>query len=339
MKAIVLKDKVKPGEGMAKLYFEEVETPKPEAGEILIKLKAAALNRRDVFIRQGLYPGIQVPSIPGADGAGIIEELGGGVEGFEIGDEVIIYPSLDWGDNPNYPGKNHHILGVPTDGTYAQYVKVPAENVFHKPQHLTWEEAAALPLAGLTAYRAVVTKGQVKEGDTVIIPGIGGGAALFALQIAVAKGANVYVTSSSDEKIAKAVELGAKGGVNYRNENWVKELKGMSGGADLSIDSIGGQTFNDLVNLAKPGGRIVTFGATTGPVNNLLMPRIFFKNLIILGSTMGTAEEFSDMVALYNEHKIRPVVDTVFPLEQAEEAHARMEKGSQFGKIVLSIPQ
>ncbi|WP_077213136.1 zinc-binding dehydrogenase [Bacillus dakarensis] len=339
MKAIILKDKMKPGKEMAPLYYEEIDIPKPGQGEILIKLKNAALNRRDVFIRYGQYPNIQVPAIPGADGAGVIAELGEGVKGFEVGNEVVINPGMGWGDNPDYPLPTFSVLGVPIDGTYAQYIKIPAENVFHKPKHLSWEEAAALPLAGITAYRSVVTKGQVKADDTVIIPGIGGGVATFALQIAAAKGAKVYVTSSSDEKIEKAIALGAAGGVNYRNENWVKELKALSGGADLTIDSIGGDTFNDLIYLSNSGSRLVSFGATLGPVNNILMPRIFFKQMHIMGSTMGTPEEFADMLKLYEDHQIKPTVDKVYHLEQTDEAHRQMDGGSQFGKIVLSIPE
>ncbi|MFC4024017.1 zinc-binding dehydrogenase [Oceanobacillus longus] len=337
MKAIVLKDKVKPGGEMAPLYYEEVETPKPGNGEVLIRLRNAALNRRDVFIRYGTYPGIQVPSIPGADGAGVIEELGEGVEGLEVGNEVVINSSMNWGDNPDYPSREHSVLGVPIDGTYAQFIKVPAKNVFAKPKHLTFEEAAAIPLGGLTAYRAVVTKGQVKEGDTVVIPGIGGGVATIVLQIAVARGANVYVTSSSDQKIEKAIELGAKGGVNYRSNNWVKELKELSGGADVSIDSIGGDTFNDLISLAKPASKIVSFGSTLGPVDNVLMPRIFFKQMHILGSTMGTPDEFKSMLALYEEKQIKPVIEKVYSLEEIEEAHHQMDKGDSFGKIVIAI--
>ncbi|RLL46818.1 alcohol dehydrogenase [Oceanobacillus piezotolerans] len=338
MKAVVLKDRVKPGEEMAPLYLEEVVTPRPNKGEVLIRLRNAALNRRDVFIRYGLYPGIKVPSIPGADGAGIIEELGEGVEGLKLGSEVVINSALYWGNNPDYPSKEHRVLGVPDDGTYAQYVKVPAENVFLKPKHLTFEEAAAIPLGGLTAYRSVVTKGQVKKGDTVIIPGIGGGVATFALQIAVAQGARVFVTSSSDKKIEQAVALGAVGGVNYGSETWVKEMKELSGGADVSIDSIGGDTFNDLVSLAKPASKIVSFGATLGPVKNVVMPRIFFKQMQILGSTMGTPNEFASMLSLYEEQQLKPVIDKVYPLEEIEEAHKQMDKGNSFGKIVISIP-
>jgi|SRR5690625_2576978 len=339
MKAVVLKDKVKMGDQIAPVYYEDVNVPKPGKGEVLIRLRNAAINRRDVFVRYGAYPGIQVPSILGSDGAGTIEELGEGVEGLATGDEVVINPSLNWGDNPHFQGPNYTTLGVPTDGTYAQYIKIAAENVFPKPKHLTWEEAAAIPLAGLTAYRAVVTKAEAKEGETVIIPGIGGGVANFALQIAVAKGAKVFVTSSSDQKIENAISLGASGGVNYRNDNWVNELKNLTGGADISIDSIGGDTFNDLITLAKPGSKIVSFGATLGPVNNVVMPRIFFKQMHIMGSMMGTPEEFGKMLELYEDQQLKPVIDKVYPLEEVEKAHEQMDKGNVSGKIVLSIPE
>ncbi|MDQ0184639.1 zinc-binding dehydrogenase [Cytobacillus kochii] len=338
MKAVVLKDKMKKGNMIAPLYYEEVETPQPNKGEVLVRLHYAAVNRRDVFIRYGAYPGIAVPSVLGSDGAGVIAALGEGVSGIAVGSEVVINPGLDWGDNIDYPQAKHTVLGVPSNGTYAQYVTVPAENVLQKPSHLTLEEAAAIPLGALTAYRAVVTKGEVKPSDTVIIPGIGGGVATFALQIAVAIGATVFVTSSSDEKIAYAKELGATDGVNYRNEDWVKELKALSGGADLSIDSIGGSTFNDLIYLAKPGSKIVSFGATLGPVEQVVMPRIFFKQLHILGTTMGSASEFKSVIDFYGAHKLKPVIDGVYDLQDIESVHEKMDKGKVFGKMVLKIP-
>lgn len=338
MKAVILKDKVKMGDPIAPIYYEDVEIPQPGAGEVLIRLRNAAINRRDIFVRYGAYPGIDVPAIIGSDGAGTIEAVGEGITGFEIGDEVVINPAMDWGDDTAHQGPNYSSLGVPIDGTHAEYIKITAKNVFPKPKHLTWEEAAALPLAGLTTYRAVVTKGKVKEGDTVIIPGIGGGAANFALQIAVAKGAKVYVTSSSDEKIANAISRGAAGGVNYRNDQWAKELKALSGGADVSIDTIGGKTFTDLVYLAKPASKIVSFGATTGPIPNLVMPRIFFKQMQVLGTMMGSPMEFAEMLNFYEEHELRPVIDRVYALEEIEAAHEQMEHGEVLGKIVLSIP-
>ncbi len=320
------------------MRYEEVSDPTPGPGEVLIRLRTAALNRRDYFITHNQYPGVTLPTILGSDGAGEIAALGDGVDGLQIGQEVIINPSLDWGDNPRVSGPDFTILGSPKDGTYAEKIVVPAENVFPKPKHLSWEEAAAIPLAGLTAYRALVTRGRLREGEVVVVPGIGGGVATFLLLIASALGARVFVTSSSDEKLRRAIELGAAGGVNSSDENWAKELqKAIGGGADLCVDSIGGEVFPQLVRLTKPGGRIVTFGATRGPVPQLVMPFIFLKQLDILGSTMGNNEEFRQMVNLFEKHRIRPVLDRSYPLEQAAEALNRMKEGHQFGKIILKI--
>jgi zinc-binding alcohol dehydrogenase/oxidoreductase len=334
MKAMVLRE----FGGPEKLRYEEVSDPTPGPGEVLIRLRTAALNRRDYFITHNQYPGVTLPTILGSDGAGEIAALGDGVDGLQIGQEVIINPSLDWGDNPRVSGPDFTILGSPKDGTYAEKIVVPAENVFPKPKHLSWEEAAAIPLAGLTAYRALVTRGRLREGEVVVVPGIGGGVATFLLLIASALGARVFVTSSSDEKLRRAIELGAAGGVNSSDENWAKELqKAIGGGADLCVDSIGGEVFPQLVRLTKPGGRIVTFGATRGPVPQLVMPFIFLKQLDILGSTMGNNEEFRQMVNLFEKHRIRPVLDRSYPLEQAAEALNRMKEGHQFGKIILKI--
>jgi len=337
MKALILKDKVQPGGERAKLYYEDVPKPVPDTDGVLIKLQAAAINRRDIFIRYGMYPGIEVPAIPGADGAGIIVAVGKAVTQLTIGDEVIIDPSLNWGDNLNHPSKAYKVLGVPDDGTYAQYVKVPAQNVYHKPSYLSWAEAAALPLGGITAYRAVVYKGSIGKGDTVIIPGIGGGVATIVLQIAVALGAKVFVTSSQQEKIDKAKELGATGGILYTSTDWVESMKELTGGADVVIDSIGGNIFPHLVNLCKQGGKIVSYGATLGPTPNLNMAKVFLKQLTIAGSMMGSPTQFEEMLRFFEKHKIRPIIDKSFPLEQIDQAHSYMEKGKQFGKIVLSI--
>lgn len=334
MKAIVLRE----FGGPEKLRYEEVPDPSPGPGEVLIRLKAAALNRRDYFITHNQYPGIKLPVILGSDGAGEVAAPGEGVDRFRVGQEVVINPSLNWGDNPRVSGPDFNILGSPKDGTFAEMVVVPAENVLPKPAHLTWEEAAAIPLGGLTAYRALVTRGRLQKGEVVVIPGIGGGVATFLLLFASALGARVFVTSGSDEKIRRAMELGAAGGVNYNNENWVKELqKATGGGADLCVDSIGGEVFPQLIRLTKPGGRIVTFGATRGPVPQLMMPYIFLKQLDILGSTMGNNEEFGQMLNLVEEHRIRPVLDTSYPLREAAEALNRMKDGRQFGKIALEI--
>ncbi len=259
MKAIRLNEL----EGPESLSYEDVPDPEPGSGEIVVRLRNAALNRRDVFVTQGMYPGAKPDALPitlGSDGSGEVDAKGDGAEGPDEGTEVVINPALHWGDNPKVPGKDYRILGLPDDGTYAQFVKLPADHVFPKPSHLSHEEAAAIPLGALTAYRALFTRGHLQEGETVFVPGIGGGVATFVVQMAKAAGATVFVGSGEDEKIEKAKELGAEGGVNYNSEDWSKELKSMAGGVDLSVDSIGGDAFNNMIQLAKPGGRIVVPG-------------------------------------------------------------------------------
>ncbi|MDQ4128444.1 MAG: zinc-binding dehydrogenase [Actinomycetota bacterium] len=324
------------------LVYEDVPEPEPGPGEIVVRLRNAALNRRDVFITRGMYPGAKPDALPivlGADGSGEVVARGEGADGPSEGTEVVINPALHWGENPRVPGKEYRILGLPDDGTFAQFVKAPADHVFPKPSHLSHEEGAAIPLAGLTAYRALVTRGGVKEGETVVVPGIGGGVATFLVQIAASLGARVFVTSGSDEKLEQAKKLGAEGGVNYKAENWSKELRSMTGGVDLSVDSIGGEVFDALLSIANPGSRIVTFGATAGPVPKLVMPKIFlFKQLDILGTAMGTPEEFGAMLELYQERGLRPVINETFPLEETTAAMRHMEEGAGIGKIVLNIP-
>jgi zinc-binding alcohol dehydrogenase/oxidoreductase len=226
---------------------------------------------------------------------------------------------------------------MPEDGAFAGYVKVRATNLHEKPEHLSFEEAAALPLAGVTAYRSMFTKCNLKAGEKVLITGAGGGVALFAVQFAVAAGAEVWVTSGSDEKIEAAKKLGATGGINYKKENWGKELKTIVGGFDVAIDGAAGEGFVQLVKLAKPGGRIGMYGGTTGMIGQINPAEIFWKQLAIHGSTMGTSEDFAEMVAFVREKKVTPIVDSVFPLEKTEEAMRYMEAGKQFGKIVLSV--
>lgn len=324
--------------GPEQLMLVEVPDPEPGPTDVVVRVLYAGVNRRDVYARQGLYPGVKLPAIPGSDAAGEVVAVGREVEGrFKTGQPVIINPSLNWGDEPRFYGPDFSILGIPVNGTYAQYVKVPADNVHPKPEYLTWAEAACLGLGGVTAYRALFTRGQLAPDEVVIVPGIGGGVATLLLVMAVQRGAHVFVTSSQPEKLQRAVELGASGGVNYNDAGWPRQLRELSGGADLSVDSIGGQVFNDLVGLAKPGSRIVVFGATRGPVPQVVMPRIFFKQLDILGTTMGSPWDFTDMLDYCRQHRVRPVVDREFSLEQAAEAHRVMEDGTQFGKLVLKV--
>ncbi|MGH3147555.1 MAG: zinc-binding dehydrogenase, partial [Rubrobacter sp.] len=305
-------------EGPESLVYEDVPEPEPGPGEVVVRLRNAALNRRDVFVTRGQYPGAKpdaLPMILGSDGSGEVAARGEGADGPSEGSEVVINPALYWGDDPNVPGKEYRILGLPDEGTFAQFVSVPADHVFPKPSHLSQEEAAAIPLAALTAYRALVTRGGLQEGETVVVPGIGGGVATFLVQMASALGAKVFVTSGSDEKIEKAKELGAEGGVNYNADNWSKELRSMTGRVDLSVDSVGGETFDALISIAKPGGRVVSFGGTAGPVEKLILPKIFLKHLTVLGTAMGTSEEFGAMLELYQDRGLRPVINETFSLE------------------------
>lgn len=322
-----------------------INIPQPTArpGEVLINLKAAALNHRDIFVQQGLYPGIKLPVTPGSDGAGVVVETGEGVDPVWKGQEVVINCSLGWGHNPKfYDPATFQILGMPTNGTFAEYISIGAEYIYPKPAHLSFTEAAAIPLAGLTAWRALMTRAALQPNEKVLITGIGAGTALFALQFAVASKAEVWVTSGSDEKIRKAIELGAKGGVNYKNADWVKTLMSETGGGrtgyfDVIIDSAGGPGFAKLTDAAASGGRIAIFGGTTGNLTDIVPSKVFFKQLNIFGTTMGTDKEFGDMVQFIADHQLLPVVDQIFPLAEAEQAYRRMEEGQQTGKIVLDI--
>jgi zinc-binding alcohol dehydrogenase/oxidoreductase len=339
MKAIRLHELEGPEEG---LQYEDVDEPEPGSGEIVVRLRNAALNRRDLFATQGMYPGVTpdiLPGVPGSDGSGEVYAKGDGAEGPDEGAEVVINPALYWGDNPRLPGKDYRILGLPDDGTYAQFIKVPSDHVFPKPSHLSHEEAAAIPLGALTAYRALFTRGHLQEGETVFVPGIGGGVATFLVQMAKAAGATVFVSSGDDEKIEQAKELGAEGGVNYNSEDWSKELKSMSGGVDLSIDSIGGDAFNAQIQLAKPGSRIVVFGSTAGPVPNVMTIMLALKHLDVFGTAMGSPDDFSSMLEFYEKHGLRPVINQTFPLEETAAALNLMQEGEGIGKIVLDIPE
>lgn len=317
---------------------QEVPTPQPGPGQVQVLLHAAALNHRDVWIQKGQYAGLKFPIILGSDGAGVVTALGAGVDASLLEQAVIINPGHNWGPNPAAQGREFQILGLPQDGTFAEYVCVPAEYVRAKPEHLSFEEAASLPLGGVTAYRAVFTRANLQPGERVLISGVGGGVALLALQMAVAVGAEVWVTSSSEEKIARAVELGARGGISYHTENWPATLlKQAGGGFDIIVDSAAGSGFNHLVDAANPGGRIVFYGATQGDIPEVAARKIFWKQLSVLGSTMGTPQDFAAMVNLFEQHQIRPVIDEIFPLAEGEQALRRMADGLQFGKLVLKI--
>lgn len=322
------------------LKLQEVPTPAPATGEVLIELRAAAFNHRDVWIQKGQYGGLKFPCILGSDGAGVVTAVGEGADESLLGQAVLINPSHNWGDNPRAQAKDFKILGLPDQGTFAEYISVPAQYVQPLPAHLSFEQAAALPLGGLTAYRAAFTRAGLRAGERLLITGIGGGVAVLALQMAVARGAEVWVTSSSADKLARAQELGAKGGANYNDENWVTDLTKQAGGHfDVIIDSAAGPSFNALLDAAAPGGRIVFYGGTLGVIPQIPPAKVFWKQLTILGSTMGTEQDFADMVSLVEEKQLVPIVDQVFPIAEGEAAIRHLAEGAQFGKVVLKVKE
>ncbi|HEX3456826.1 MAG TPA: zinc-binding dehydrogenase [Candidatus Baltobacteraceae bacterium] len=322
--------------GPHELRIEEVPVPAVRENEVLVRVKAAALNHRDVYITQGLYPNIRVPVTLGSDGAGEIAALGAFFSDLAVGDAVVIDPMLDWGgDSRVWDAEHSRLLGMPSDGTWAEYVAVPVQNVYPKPARLSMEEAAAIPLAGLTAYRAVFTRGGLEGGERVLIPGIGGGVQTFALLFAKHAGARVVVTSSSDEKLERAKALGADLAINYASTpQWAKELR-KAGPFDLVVDSSGGDTLRAAIDLVRPGGRIVIYGGTRGEASIKLFP-LFWKHVTIMGTSMGSPQDFAAMLELF-ETGLHPVVDRVFPLDEVVAATQRLDEARQFGKVVLKI--
>ncbi|MEM8895564.1 MAG: NAD(P)-dependent alcohol dehydrogenase [Bacteroidota bacterium] len=320
------------------INLSEKAKPSPEAGEVLVKIHAAALNRRDYWISVGMYPGLQDGVSLGSDGSGIVEEVGEDVDEAWLNRKVCVNPNIGWGDDPVVQQKTYSILGMPSDGTLAEYLTVPVDRLVEVPSHLTLEEAAAYPLAGLTAYRALFTKAQIKEGDKVLITGIGGGVSQMALQFAVAAGAEVYVTSSSDEKIAKAKELSAVEGFDYKDEAWAKTAGKTSGGFHAVIDSVGGDNIGQCLKTLRPGGKLVIYGATQGPPSKLNVAALFWSQHQIIGSTMGNDQEFAAMMSFVSQRQLKPVIDSIRPFEDVLGAVKEMGKGSQMGKLVLKIP-
>jgi NADPH:quinone reductase-like Zn-dependent oxidoreductase len=329
MKAIVLESAEDP------IVYKEVPKPTLQAGEALVQVKAAALNRRDYWITVGKYAGIKYPTILGSDGAGIIAEVADENDRHWVGKEVIINPGYGWGDDEHVQSDDFKILGLPEDGTFAEYVKVKVEQLHAKPAHLTWEQTAALPLAGVTAYRALFVKGGIKKGCKVLITGAGAGTGITALQLAMAAGCKVFVTSGSGEKIERAHRLGAAAGVNYKAQDWAEQLEQLAGGFDVIIDSALGEGFAKLPELCNPGGRIVCFGGTAGNIPPLNGRRIFWRQLQIIGTMMGSPADFKVMVDFVGEHQLIPVIDEVFALADAKKAIDKMANSLQFGKLVL----
>ena len=304
------------------LRYEDAPDPEPGPGEVLIRLRAASLNHLDLWIRKGL-PSVPKPRILGADGAGTREDTG---------ERVVINPGIEHGEKIV-------VVGEHMDGTHAELVAVPQANVYPLPDGLSFEEAAAFPLVFETAYRLLVTKARIQEGEWVLLWGIGSGVGTAGLAIAKALGARALVTSSSDEKLERARELGADATVNHANGDVRAAVKEATGGAgvDVVLEHVGEATWETSLQAARAGGRIAVCGATSGPNPPAALHRIWWKQLTIYGSTMGTKEDFEGAYELVASGRARPVIDSVLPLAEARAAHERMEAGAQFGKIVLSL--
>ena len=326
MKALVCKGKD------AELVLEQVAKPIPLAGETLLKVYYSALNHRDVWIQKGQYAGLQYPIILGSDMSGMV------AVGTDVGQKVIVNPGMNWPGQARQQPEDFEILGLPKSGTMAEYIAVPTANIHKLPAHLSMAQGAALPLAGLTAYRALFTKGGAKAGDKVLITGIGGGVALFALQFAVASGCHTFVTSSKEGKLAQAEAMGASGGQLYSADAWEKDLlKKVGTGFDIVIDGAAGENMGKLVDLCAPGGRIVLYGGTAGKWPAIVPQKIFWKQLTILGTTMGCNEEFEAMLAFVSQHRIVPKEDKIFEMEDGEHAMRWLDAGGQMGKVLIEI--
>jgi zinc-binding alcohol dehydrogenase/oxidoreductase len=330
MKAFVLT-------GPGQIELKEVPKPSLSSGKALVRIKAAALNRRDDWIRRGEYPNIRFGVIMGSDGAGIVEEVFDEKDSSWVGHEVVINPNIDWGADPEVQAKNYTILGMPVNGTFAEYTMVDVDRLQHKPFHLDFLQASALPLGGLTAFRALFRRGGLTPGQNVLISGFGGGVAQFAFLFAKAAGANVYITSGSDEKIASALKMGAKGAYNYKKESTYSDLWKTKGGFDLIIDSAGGDQVNSFIKVLKPKGKIVFYGATNGLPSKIDLYRMFWNQLSLLGSTMGSDHEFKEMLEFVSKYQIRPVVDSIRPFSKIAESFNDITRPNKVGKIIIQV--
>ena len=333
--------------GVEKLRYEETEPPKlASPTDVVVQLKAAALNHIDIWNRLGLT-GVEVemPHILGGDGAGVVVETGAEVTHVKKGDAVCLYPATGCGQcefclaDSDFMCVHLRVLGERLKGTYAEYVRLPAQNCFPIPPGYSFEESAAFPLVFLTVWRMLVTNARLRPGDQVLILGIGGGVATAALQIAKQMGSHVIVTSGSDEKLDMAKNWGADHGINYRKSDFSKEVRALTKkrGVDVVVDCVGGDGWSKSLAALAKGGRLVTCGATAGVSPQTDLRRIFWNHLSIFGSTLGSREEFRQILNFLGNTQIRPIIDQLFPLKDTAAAHQRMERGEQFGKIVLQI--
>lgn len=333
--------------GLEQITVDEFELREPAAGEVRIGLRVAALNHLDLFVLEGI-PGIDMPlpHVLGGDGAGVVEAVGPAVDGVAVGDEVVLNPGL-WcgrcanclaGEQSMCPG--YQLLGEHVDGTLAQAIVVPAVNCYPKPSRLSWEQAGSFGLVTLTAWRMLVRNAQVGPGQTTLIHGVGGGVGLAAMQIVLAAGGQVFVTSHSDAKLERASELGATHGWNYRRADIAREVRAATGkvGVDVVVDNVGNATFATSIRACRKGGVIVTCGSTSGPELPVDARYVFWNHLRIMGSTMGSDEDFRSMLRSVDSGAIDPVVDSVFALDDTVAAFRRLQAAEQFGKVVVALP-
>ena len=334
--------------GVEQLFFEDADEPKlSEPDEVIVKLKAASINHIDIWNRMGAT-GINVPMphILGADGAGIVVEVGARPGNVKVGDAVCLYPPTGCGrcefclTDQDFMCIHLRVLGERLEGTYAEYVKLPAQNCFAIPQDYSFEEAAAFPLVFITLWRMLITNGRLKPGESLLIIGIGGGVASASLQLAKKIGARVIVTSGSDEKLARAKNLGADHGVNHFKDEFTKVVNELTEdrGVDVVLDCVGGEVWRKSLSALTRGGRLVTCGATAGGQPTDDIDAIVSKQLKIYGSTLGSRGEFRELISFMNATKIKPIIDSVFPLKDAAAAQCYVEEGKQFGKVVLRMP-
>src|SRR5579884_1040906 len=331
MKALVLQ-----GRGFEGLRITDVPRPKPGPGEVLVRLEAAALNHRDLWTIAGRGSSGR-PAILGSDGAGTVVEVGPDVPDI-TSSEVVINPSLNWPGDRRVPPESFEILGFPTDGTLAEYIVISGENVEPKPAYLSWEEAAALPLSALTGYRALFVEGMLQPGETVVIPGAGGGTALQTFQLALAAGARTVVTSRGAAKRERLTQMGDDLVVSSETA-WSDEVREFTGGkgADVVAESVGAATWEQSLRALARGGRLVVYGSTSGDLVNVELPPFFLSWQSIRGTTMGSQKEFRDMLRFVEERRITHVVDRVFSLDEGIDALRYLESGQQFGKVVLKM--
>ena len=321
------------GSGVKGLRIKEIEPKKIDNKEVRIKVKTVGLNHRDLAIINGRDE-TSNPLIIGSDCAGIISEVGKEVTMFKVGDDVIVNPGIGWLNNTPGPPDNFQILGNPMQGTFTEEFIINENFVALKPSYLTWEEAGVLSLGALTAYRALFTKGEVNGQQTILIPGIGGGVATNLLQFSKAVGAKVYVTSRSEEKLNKAEKLGADKRINSESD-WEKELSGEK--VDVVIESVGAATFNQSLKQLKKGGKLVLFGSSTGDIVDLNLREFFYGQYTMLGTTMGSREEYLEMLKFIENHSIKPIVDSTYDFKDYEMAFNRLEAAEQMGKIGIRI--